>query len=100
MCWFEKSISLEQHAQVAALRAAESGIGVTQVANSGLTLSFDHRGKELFRSPKLTEKIIIAPLSTGGRSTLYRRWGNYLPAFCGFYLLLLGGTTLYRRLRP
>ena len=98
--WFENSISLEQHAQVAAIRAAESGIGVTQVANSGITISFNYRGEEIFRSPKLTEEIVIAPLSPEGRRTLYRRWGDYLPAFCGLFLAGLAGATLGRRLKP
>ncbi len=98
--WFENSISLEQHAQVAAIRAAESGIAVTQVANSGITVSFDCRGKEIFRLPKLTEETVIVRLNTRSRRTLYRRWGDYFPAFCGLFLSGLVGAGLGRRLKP
>ncbi|HHX87654.1 MAG TPA: apolipoprotein N-acyltransferase [Firmicutes bacterium] len=95
--WFKNSIGLEQHAQVAAIRAAEAGIGVTQVANSGITISFDYRGREIFRSPKLTEEIIITPVTLDGRCTLYRRWGDYFPAFWGLFLTGLIGYSLRRR---
>ena len=55
--WFDDTIGLEQHVQAAAIRAAEMGIGVTQVANSGITASYDYRGRELFRSGKSERKI-------------------------------------------
>ncbi len=98
--WFENSTSLEHHAQVAAIRAAENGIGVTQVANSGITISFDYRGREILRLPKLTEEFAIMPLNTGGRCTLYRRFGDFLPAFCGLFLAGLIVASFARRIKP
>ncbi len=84
--WFGKSIGLDLHAQAAAVRAAEMGIGVTQVANSGITISFDYCGKELFRSEKQEETIITTRLDTTRRDTLYTRYGDYFPAFWAFFL--------------
>jgi len=85
--WFGESIGLEQHAQVAAIRAAEMGIGVTQVANSGITISFDYQGRELFRSGKNESAVFSLPLDLTTRSTLYRHYGDYFPAFWALFLL-------------
>lgn len=85
--WFGKTIGLEQHAQVGAIRAAEIGTGVTQVANSGITISFDHRGKELFRSGKMVRDIFILPLNLTHRNTVYVMAGDFFPAFWIFFLI-------------
>jgi len=74
--WFGRSIGLEQHAQVAALRAAEMGIGVTQVANSGISISFDCRGRELMRTGKEEQGFYLLPLDLAHRHTLYRWAGT------------------------
>ncbi|MGM0652754.1 MAG: apolipoprotein N-acyltransferase [Bacillota bacterium] len=86
--WFGESIGLEQHAQAAAIRAAETGVGVTQVANSGITISFDYQGKELFRSGKNQEAIYNLPLDFTTRETIYVRYGDYFPVFWIMFLLL------------
>ncbi len=88
--WFGDSIGLDQHAQVAAIRAAETGGGVTQVANSGITISFDYRGKELFRSGKSEPGIFTIPLEMARRETIYSRLGDYFPALWGAFILMAG----------
>jgi apolipoprotein N-acyltransferase len=85
--WFGESIGLEQHAQVAAIRAAEMGIGVTQVANSGITISFDYQGRELFRSGKNESAIFTLPLDLTTKNTLYRSYGDFFPAFWALFLI-------------
>ena len=94
--WFGDSIGLEQHAQVAAIRAAETGAGVTQVANSGITISYDYRGKELFRSGKSEPGIFTVPLDMARRDTLYSRFGDYFPALWGLFLLLFTPCFIYK----
>ena len=95
--WFGESIGLEQHAQAAAIRAAEMGLGVTQVANSGITISFDYRGHELFRTGKNEVAIVNTSLNLARRNTIYVRYGDYFPAlwalFIVFFLLLSKKTT-------
>jgi apolipoprotein N-acyltransferase len=86
--WFGCSIGLEQHAQAAAIRAAEMGIGVTQVANSGITISFDYRGRELFRTGKAMTETVNFTLDTTRRNTFYTRAGDYFPAFWALFLLV------------
>jgi len=84
--WFGGSIGLEQHAQAGAIRAAEMGIGITQVANSGITISFDFLGRELFRTDKQVEDTVVVSLPLTNRKTLYRLWGDYFPAFWALFL--------------
>ncbi len=84
--WFGETIGLEQHAQAAALRAAEMGIGVTQVANSGISISFDCLGRELLRTGKSERGSYILPLDLARRPTLYRRAGDFLPLFCLLFI--------------
>ena len=86
--WFGKTIGLEQHAQAAALRAAEMGTGVTQIANSGISISFDCRGRELLRTGKAERGFYILPLDLARRATFYRRAGDFVPLLC---LLFLAG---------
>ncbi len=86
--WFKESIGLDQHAQAAAIRAAEIGTGVTQVANSGITISYDYRGREVFRSGKSEAAIFTIPLDLSGRETLYNRFGDYFPAFWAIFLVI------------
>ena len=80
--WFGETIGLEQHAQVAALRAAEMGIGVTQIANSGISISFDYRGREMMRTGKAERGFYILPLDLARRPTLYRLGGDFFPLLC------------------
>jgi len=86
--WFDRSIGLDLHANIAAIRAAEMGIGVTQVANSGITISFDYRGKELFRTNKMEKAIITYNLDLAGRKTVYTKLGDYFPLFWAFFLVV------------
>ncbi len=86
--WFNESIGLEQHAQAAAIRAAETGTGVTQVANTGITISFDYLGRELFRSGKSETAIFTKLLDMSKRETIYTRYGDFFPAFWAIFLLI------------
>ena len=52
------------------------GIGVTQVANSGISISFDFRGRELLRTGKDELGFYILPLDLARRATFYRRAGT------------------------
>jgi apolipoprotein N-acyltransferase len=96
--WFGTTIGLEQHAQVGAIRAAEMGIGLTQVANSGITISFDYLGRELFRTGKQVVDTVVVSLPLANRQTLYRLWGDYFPAFWAFFLVTGFISICYKRI--
>ncbi len=94
--WFGESIGLEQHAQVAALRAAEMGIGVTQIANSGISISFDYRGRELLRTAKMEQGYYYLTLDLARRPTLYRWAGDFVPFLCLLFLAVCAVTAFAR----
>ncbi|MDO9535812.1 MAG: apolipoprotein N-acyltransferase [Bacillota bacterium] len=86
--WFLDSTGLKQHARVAAIRAIETGIGVTQVANTGYTISFDYTGKEVLSLPALEDGIALLETNLPTRQTLYRLWGDYFVLLCIIILLI------------
>ena len=97
--WFLDSIGLDQHARVAAVRAVETGLGVTQVANTGYTISFDYLGKEILRAPLRQEGVFIIETTFPRRLTLYRLWGDYFLYLC-LFLLLLSARLTFRNSFP
>ena len=86
--WFLDSNGLEQHAQAAAVRATELGTGVTQVANTGYTISYNYRGEEILSMPTHEKGITLLETSFPERNTLYRQLGNY-------FLYLSSGLLLF-----
>ncbi|NLX92205.1 MAG: apolipoprotein N-acyltransferase [Firmicutes bacterium] len=89
--WFLDSIGLDQHARAAAVRAVETGVGVTQVANTGYTISFNYHGNEVLRMPLQQEGFAILETTFPFRLTLYRLLGDYFLYLCFFFLLLSAG---------
>ena len=80
--WFLESSGMEQHAQAAAFRAVETGIGVTQVANTGYTISFDCKGRKILCLPRAEDEIALLETNLPQRTTLYRCWGDYFLYLC------------------
>lgn len=84
--WFGDTIGLDQHAQAGSIRAAETGVGVTQVANTGITLSFDYQGNKTLKVPRLEKGYHIMETNFSSRPTIYRYAGEYF-----LYLAALAG---------
>ena len=80
--WFMESIGLDQHAAVGAMRAVETGVGVTQVANTGYTVSYDYTGRKVFQLPAWQEEFGILETELPRRTTLYRLWGDFFLWLC------------------
>lgn len=97
--WFLNSSGLEQHARVAAIRALETGVGVTQVANTGHTISFDPCGREIIRLPVLQEGIAFLETKMPHRQTLYLLWGNYFLYPC-LLILFVAFRSFHRKAFP
>lgn len=92
--WFQNSSGLEQHARAATIRALETGVGVTQIANTGHTISFDPYGREVLRLPAAKEGVALLETKMPRRQTLYLQWGNYFLYPCLVVLFIS-----YRSLR-
>jgi apolipoprotein N-acyltransferase len=88
---FEGSWAPEQHASLAALRAAETGRPAVQAALTGDSVAFDSRGRLLPQASGsrawantadrgvLTVRLALPPASV---QTPFDRFGNYVPWFC------------------
>ena len=87
--WFLDSNGLAQHAQAAAIRAVENGLGVTQVANTGYTVSYDFRGREILNLPLQQDGFALLETKFPHRQTLYLLWGNYF-LYLNLILLVAG----------
>lgn len=73
----------EQHASLAALRAAESGLPVVQGTLTGVSTAYDAQGREVGRQLTTSDRgtaVYRMPLVSG--TTLYARFGNWLPTLC------------------
>ncbi|WP_042417228.1 apolipoprotein N-acyltransferase [Streptacidiphilus anmyonensis] len=92
---FQDTWAPEQHASLAALRAAETGRPVVQATLTGVSVAYDASGRQVgerLGKDSSAATVYTVPLTTG--STLYDRWGNWVPTGCALVLLLSGGAWL------
>ena len=64
--WFSGSIAPYQHAQMAQMRAIESGRPMLRATNTGLTAVFDHKGRLIGSIPQYEVsvlKVIVQPMA-------------------------------------
>jgi len=77
---FQDTAAPEQHASLAALRAAESGRSVVQATLTGVSVAYGPTGHRIGRMLGTDDRgttVYTVPLATG--TTLYVRWGNWVP---------------------
>ena len=89
---FQGTAAPEQHASLAALRAAETGRPVVQATLTGVSTAYDPMGRQVGRALGTDDRGTFqyrVPLATG--STLYDRWGNWVPAGCCLLLVVVAG---------
>ncbi|MGW4893363.1 apolipoprotein N-acyltransferase [Kitasatospora sp. NPDC004240] len=99
---FQSTWAPEQHASLAALRAAETGRPAVQAALTGVSAAFDPQGRELARlgtdaHGALTVRL---PLTAPGTLTWYDRLGDVVPQAA---LVVTAGAAAFglrRRHRP
>jgi apolipoprotein N-acyltransferase len=89
-----------QHMTMAVFRAAEGRRAVVRATNAGITCLIDANGRVLRQLPAFTEDVLVGevPLFTEG-TTLYRRWGDWLPPVCAALAALAAAYAVARRLR-
>ena len=89
-----------QHMTMAVFRAAEARRAVVRATNAGITCFIDANGRVLAELPAFTEGVLVGevPLFTEG-TTLYRRWGDWLPPGCAAAAFLAFVAAALHRLR-
>jgi apolipoprotein N-acyltransferase len=100
---FQDTAAPQQHASLAALRAAETGRPVVQATLTGVSTAYDPFGRQVGHPLTTADRgtaVYRMPLATG--STLYDRWGNWVPTFCCLLVALCavgGGLRTWGRRR-
>lgn len=99
LAWFDDSIALPQHLQIARMRTLETGRPMLRATNSGATAVVDARGNVVAELPFVTEAVLAHEVQGYAGLTPYLRWGD-APALALFVVLAVAGIAAGRRGRP
>lgn len=95
LAWFGKTIALDQHLQIARVRAIENGRPMIRATNTGATAIIDANGKLLSALPYFESSILEGQIQGREGETPYQRLGGDR----WIYLLILVLIGRYWRLR-
>ncbi|MBK6897893.1 MAG: apolipoprotein N-acyltransferase [bacterium] len=100
--WFGKTAGPVQHAEMARLRAAETGLPVVRCANNGVSFITDGRGAVRARAGLGGQAVVAADVAPGDASTPFVRHGHAPLAFAlaAWTLAVLGASLRARRREP
>jgi len=76
--WFGSTWGPYQHLAVSAVRAAENGVPVIRVANTGISAVFDARGRFVTSIGLFEKGFITSEIAVGGPGTIYTKTGNWI----------------------
>jgi apolipoprotein N-acyltransferase len=86
--WYGRSLAAEQHNQIAAMRALETGRPLLRATNTGITSAIGPDGREFARLPWFTRGILEVEVTGRQGVTPYVRFGDTLPVALALGLLL------------
>jgi apolipoprotein N-acyltransferase len=97
---FQGTWGPDQHASLAAIRAAETGRPVVQAALTGDTVAFDARGRQLARLDQSDHGAVTVSVSLPAQSakTFYDQAGDYV-MWSGVGITALAGLVMFLRRR-
>ena len=95
--WFGRSAAPAQHLQMARVRAVEHHRWLLRDTNNGFTVSVDPYGRVVARMAPDIRGELDAPYAFRSDTTLYTRWGDWLPAMCVAVSLVLLLMASFRR---
>ena len=85
--WFEGTGAPEQHNAMAPLRAVENRVPIFRCANGGVSCIIDSFGRIQPQTISAPEQgIVRGRLAYRQQTTLYTRFGNWLPFACLLYV--------------
>jgi apolipoprotein N-acyltransferase len=94
--WYGRSLAAEQHNQMSAMRALETGRPLLRATNTGITSAIGHDGREFARLPWFTRGILEVEIAGRQGMTPYARWGD-APAVALALALLIAALAFGRR---
>ncbi len=74
--WYGRSLAAEQHAQIAQMRALETGRPLLRATNTGITSAIAHDGREVARLPWFTRGILEVDVVGRQGATPFVRFGD------------------------
>jgi apolipoprotein N-acyltransferase len=77
--WYGHSLAAEQHEQMSAMRAIETGRPMLRATNTGITSIIDHHGIESVRLPWFTRGVLEGRVVGRSGATPYVRYGDAIP---------------------
>lgn len=98
LAWFGKSLAMDQHLQIARLRALEFERPFVLATNTGVTAIVDHRGRVVNRMPRNTRGVLVGEVEGRTGITPFAVWiGRF--GLWPYWLLALSGVLLAARTR-
>jgi apolipoprotein N-acyltransferase len=74
LAWFGNSRAMDQHLQIARLRALEFERPFVLATNTGVTAIVDHRGRVVSRIPRNTRGVLVGEVEGRSGITPFARW--------------------------
>jgi len=87
--WFGRSAAPAQHLEMARVRAVEHRRWLLRDTNNGYTASVDPYGRIVARLPADVRGVLDAPYAFRTDTTIYTRWGDWLPWICALVSLFV-----------
>jgi apolipoprotein N-acyltransferase len=87
--WFGRSAAAAQHLEMARVRAVEHRRWLLRDTNNGYTASVDPYGRIVARLPADVRGELDAPYAFRSDTTIYTRWGDWLPWMCALVSLFV-----------
>jgi apolipoprotein N-acyltransferase len=94
---FQNTWGPQQHASLAAVRAVASGRPVVQASIAGVSAAFDPEGRRLAWQPTSWRGAAMVEVPLSRDTTVYDRFGAWVPAGSALALALAGALALRRR---
>ncbi|MCP4583348.1 MAG: apolipoprotein N-acyltransferase [candidate division Zixibacteria bacterium] len=86
--WFGRSSMPFQHARMSVFRAIENRVPIARCANTGVSMFIDSWGRTTGVTKMNEQKLIYGNLRPEQSTSLYNRWGDFLPKASIFGTLL------------
>jgi len=76
IAWFGDTVAIDQHRQIARLRALELQRPMVRATNTGSTVGIDHMGRVLAELPRLTRDVLSVTVEGRTGLTPFARWAG------------------------
>ena len=76
IAWFGDTVAIDQHLNIARMRALEFERPFVRATNTGATVVIDHRGQVTHSAPRLTQTVLVGQVNAREGLTPYAWWAS------------------------